>query len=108
MNALVVSAALAFLFRSLWPKISIACVFACVNTRNELHLAPRMLYDRKEAARQLSISVRSLDYLIAAKKIGTRRLGKKVLIPHGELVRFASANHYESVTPEPRAPAAAA
>jgi hypothetical protein len=60
----------------------------------------RLLYDRKGAARQLSISVRSLDYLIAAKRIGTRRLGKKALIPHGELARFASANHYESMTPE--------
>ena len=28
--------------------------------------ASRLLYDRKEAARQLSISVRSLDYIIAA------------------------------------------
>lgn len=53
----------------------------------------RLLYDRKEAARQLSISVRSLDYLIAAKKLDTRRIGKKVLIPHGELVRFAKGNH---------------
>jgi excisionase family DNA binding protein len=61
----------------------------------------RLLYSRQEAARQLSISVRSLDYLIAAKKIGTRRLGKKVLIPHVELVRFAGASHYESVTPDP-------
>jgi excisionase family DNA binding protein len=54
------------------------------------------LYSRKEAARLLSISVRSLDYLIAAKEIDTRRIGKKVLIPHGALVRFAQANHYES------------
>ena len=53
-----------------------------------------MLYDRKEAARQLSISVRSLDYLIAGKTFQTRRIGKKVMIPHSELVRFASANHY--------------
>jgi excisionase family DNA binding protein len=64
------------------------------------HAAPRLLYDRREAARQLSISVRSLDYLIAAKKLRTVRLGKKVLIPHAELVRFASANHYESMTLE--------
>ena len=28
--------------------------------------ASRLLYERKEAARQLSISVRSLDYIIAA------------------------------------------
>jgi len=61
-------------------------------------LAQRLLYDRKEAARQLSISVRSLDYLIAGKELVTRRIGKKVLIPHRELVRFASANHFDSVT----------
>jgi excisionase family DNA binding protein len=53
-----------------------------------------MLYDREEAARQLSISVRALDYLIASKQINTRRIGRKVLIPHSELVRFASMNHY--------------
>jgi hypothetical protein len=57
----------------------------------------RLLYDRKNAAIQLSISIRALDYLIANKKLDTRRIGKKVLIPRGELVRFAKANHYESV-----------
>jgi hypothetical protein len=56
--------------------------------------APRLLYDRREAARQLSISVRSLDYLLAGKAFQTRRIGKKVLIPHAELVRFARADHY--------------
>jgi len=68
--------------------------------------APRLRYDRKEAARQLSISVRSLDYLIGQKKLSIRRLGKKVMIPHAELVRFASANHYEPMTPEERTDAA--
>jgi excisionase family DNA binding protein len=58
----------------------------------------RLLYDRKEAARQLSISVRSVDYLIAAKHLETRRIGKKVLVPHASLVRYASANHYEAIT----------
>jgi hypothetical protein len=56
----------------------------------------RLLYDRKEAARQLSISVRSLDYLIAGKQLETRRIGKKVLIPHRSLARFSQANHYDS------------
>lgn len=59
---------------------------------------PRLLYDRKEAARQLSISIRTLDYLIAGKTFQTRRLGRKVMIPHSELVRFASANHYGHLT----------
>jgi hypothetical protein len=58
----------------------------------------RMLYDRKSAAVQLSISVRSLDYLIAAKRLATRRIGKKVLIPRGELLRFARGDHPEAVS----------
>lgn len=47
----------------------------------------------------LSISVRSLDYLVANKQLGTRRLGKKILIPHGELVRFARADHFDAIAP---------
>ena len=57
--------------------------------------ASRMLYDRKEAARQLSISVRSLDYIIAARQLETRRIGKKVLIVHTSLVRYSQGNHYD-------------
>lgn len=60
-------------------------------------LATRLLWDRKGAAQQLSISVRSLDYLIAGRQLGTRRIGKKVLVPCGELVRFAAANHHGTV-----------
>jgi hypothetical protein len=56
--------------------------------------AARLLYDRKEAARQLSISVRSLDYIIAAKELDTRRIGRKVLVTRASLVRYASGNHY--------------
>jgi len=59
--------------------------------------APRLLYDRKEAARQLSVSIRSLDYLIAGKQLHTRRIGKKILIPHGELVRFSRGDHFGPV-----------
>jgi len=65
--------------------------------KNTQDYAPRLLYDRKEAARQLSISVRSLDYLLAQRKFDTRRIGKKVLITHASLIRFAQANHYASV-----------
>jgi hypothetical protein len=69
-------------------------------TCNTVHSpAPRLLYDRREASRQLSISVRSLDYAISRKKIGTRRKGKKVLIPHTELARYAAHNDYEPLVP---------
>lgn len=59
----------------------------------------RLLYDRKNAALQLSISVRSLDYLIAQKRIRTVRKGKKVMVPHADLVRYANTNDYEPMTP---------
>jgi hypothetical protein len=45
----------------------------------------------------LSISVRSLDYYLAAGKFKTKRIGRKVLIPHSELVKFASRDHWERV-----------
>jgi excisionase family DNA binding protein len=54
----------------------------------------RLLYDRKEAARQLSISTRALDRLIANKCITARRLGSRILIPYNELKRFTRADHF--------------
>lgn len=69
------------------------------NSTGAQHDDVRLLYDRRSAARQLSISVRALDYLIAAKQLRTRRIGKRVLVPRSELVRYASGNHYEPLTP---------
>jgi hypothetical protein len=57
--------------------------------------ATRLLYDRKSAAMQLSISIRSLDYYLAAGEFKTRRIGRKVLIPHSELTRFAARDHWQ-------------
>jgi len=61
----------------------------------------RLLYARKEAARQLSISIRSLDYLIAGRQIATRRIGSRILIPHEELVRLATSARVRSVVSSP-------
>lgn len=52
-----------------------------------------LLYTRKAAAQQLSISARSLDRLISHKQLSTRRIGGRVLIPASELRRFARADH---------------
>ena len=56
-------------------------------------LEARLLYDRKTAAKMLSISLRSLAYLLSCEEIRFRRLGSKTLIPHAELVRFARGHH---------------
>jgi excisionase family DNA binding protein len=49
----------------------------------------KLLYGKKEAAQLLSICVATLDQLIARGELKTRRLGKKVMVPRGELVRLA-------------------
>jgi len=46
----------------------------------------------------LGISTRSLGYLIANKRLSMRRIGGSVLVPHGELVRFARADHFEPIS----------
>jgi excisionase family DNA binding protein len=43
----------------------------------------------------LSVSVRTLDYLISQHKLETRRIGRKLLIPRDSLRKFAAADHSE-------------
>ena len=57
----------------------------------------RLLYDRKSAAQLLSISIRSLDYLVANRKIDSRRIGSRVLIHHDDLTRFAKGANIRAV-----------
>jgi hypothetical protein len=53
----------------------------------------KLLYDRKSAAFALSISLRSLGYLVATKQLNALKMGSKVMFTHGELVRFSRMNH---------------
>ena len=54
----------------------------------------KLLYSRKEAAYALGISMRSIDYMIAEKKLCVRRFRGRVLIPVTE-VRKASRADYK-------------
>lgn len=54
----------------------------------------KILYERKEAAELLSISLRSLDRLIGNKQLAARRVYRRVLIPHTELMRFSRSDHF--------------
>jgi len=50
----------------------------------------RELHPKREAAFLLGdISVRKLEYMIAAKEIRVKRIGKRVLIPRSEIERLA-------------------
>lgn len=62
--------------------------------KQEVH---RLLYPREEAAWFLGICPRSLDYLIANKRLLTRKIGGRVLIPYSELVKFAKSDHFEPI-----------
>jgi excisionase family DNA binding protein len=55
----------------------------------------KILVGREEAANFLSISVRSVDYLIATGRLSTRRIGTRVLIPMEDVRRFARSDHPE-------------
>ena len=45
----------------------------------------------------LSISQRALDYLIATRRLPTRRIGGRVLIPISELRKYARTNRPERI-----------
>lgn len=57
----------------------------------------RLLVSRGEAAQLLSISQRGLDYLIANRKLPTRRIGGRVLIPVADLRKYACGDHPENI-----------
>jgi len=53
----------------------------------------KILLDRKEAANLLSISLRTLDTLLAQGELKTCRIGRRRLIPRQELEQFARRDH---------------
>ena len=57
----------------------------------------KLLVSRDEAAQLLSISQRGLDYLIANRRLPTRRIGGRVLIPVADLRRYARGDHPERI-----------
>jgi hypothetical protein len=69
------------------PHVSVD--FSGVTTSQKPVPARRLLYTKKEACSQLSISLRNLDRRIAEGTVKTRHLGGRVLIPHAELVRLS-------------------
>jgi hypothetical protein len=46
----------------------------------------KLAYSRKQAATELSLSMRIIDHLIAKGDLRTRKIGSRVLIPGRELV----------------------
>jgi excisionase family DNA binding protein len=53
----------------------------------------RILLDKKATAALLSISLRSVDYLVAAGRLRPIRIGKRVLFRRSALEAFAQRDH---------------
>lgn len=53
----------------------------------------KLLYTKREAAGLLSISLRSLDYLIFNRQLPARRIGRRVLVHRDAIEQFARRDH---------------
>ncbi|MBB5066174.1 hypothetical protein [Granulicella mallensis] len=58
-----------------------------------------LLVTREDCAIMLSLSVRSIDYLIADKRLKTRRHGGSVRIPMSEVQRIARMDFIGTIRP---------
>jgi hypothetical protein len=79
------------------PQLQQAKEVRAENGRPRTSAVEKLLYSRDDASYALSMSRRSVDYLIAGKKLETRRIGSRRLITAESIRRFASGNHFESV-----------
>ena len=48
-----------------------------------------ILVSKRDAARMLSVSTRTIDNLIRAKRLSVRRIGRRTLIPRSALEQLA-------------------
>lgn len=59
----------------------------------------KLLVSRKEAAVVLSISLRAIAYLIAERRLKTRKIGGRTLIAVEDLKKFTSQDQQGGMVP---------
>jgi excisionase family DNA binding protein len=57
----------------------------------------KLQHSREEAAEMIGVSLRTLDRLVAEKRLPIRRIGRRVLINHDVLLRFVQRDHPTAV-----------
>jgi excisionase family DNA binding protein len=50
-----------------------------------------LLVNRETAASLLAVSLRTIDYLITAGKLPTKKMGRRTLVPYVSLAEFAGS-----------------
>ena len=68
---------------------------AYADKKPEIRAEEKLLLSRRDAAQALS--QRALDYLVATRRLPTRRIGGRVLIPVADLRKYARADHPEPI-----------
>ena len=63
--------------------------------------------DKKGAAREIGVSKRTVERLIANGELKTVRVGRRRLIPTAELIKFLKQRHHPTDKPEAEAVATA-
>jgi excisionase family DNA binding protein len=46
----------------------------------------KFAYSKAEAAKMISVSLRTIDNLIAQKELTARKIGRRVVVPHSSIV----------------------
>ncbi len=54
---------------------------------------PKILVSKRDAARSLSVCVRTIENLIRLKQLPARKIGRRTLIPARALQEFARRDH---------------
>jgi len=52
-----------------------------------------LLHSKRESARLIGLSERTVHTLIATRQLRVRRVGRRVLVPHTELVKFTRPDY---------------
>ena len=71
------------------------------STRVSIPIDQKLLVSRSEAAYLLSISQRALDFLIAKRKLPTKRIGGRVLVAMEDIKKYAACDHPETIVCKP-------
>jgi len=59
----------------------------------------KLLYDKRAAAFALSVSVRTIENMLANKQLSRRLCGRKVLIPAADIRRIAKLEQLQDAAP---------
>lgn len=60
----------------------------------------KLLVSKREAARALSLSIRTIEYLISRKELTARRVGRRTLVVFTSLQTFARRDHSSPSPPK--------